>query len=109
MRDGFRGIVRGRTTADQRLRVADKALVGVEDGAHACRVDQETRRKRIVRIGIDRRNSLGLLRAGIAGPFQLRNAEKALVEQRGLVLVQSVDGASVWRTWGLGAGRDPWL
>ena len=51
----------GGTASDGGLEVAHEALVGIEDGTHARRVDQRQRRERVLRIGIDRRNILRLL------------------------------------------------
>jgi len=71
MRDLFRWTVRRSAASNYRLRMADETLIRVEYRAHPRRVDQRCRRKRIVGVGIDGRNTLRLLRARVARAFQL--------------------------------------
>src|SRR5271154_6417369 len=81
VRDRGRRTMPRRTPPNCRLRMANEALVCVKDRAHSRRVNQGERGKWIVRIGINGRNALWLLRTGVARALELRNPQQALVEQ----------------------------
>ncbi len=98
MRNQSRGIDLGRAATDLGLRVADETLVGIEHRSHAGGVDQSERRKGIVRVRIARQLVLRLLCTGVTGAFQLGNAQQALDEQRGLILIEA--GNRLWNCGG---------